>query len=193
MLVSFGSVNHPNEYRLFALIYYKLCSLCAGSAAVRVTSALAQQRRLSEWARFIAFSGTGTVAVTSGPTNHRDFWTNTGSISRCRIPNLSNNDKPLIETLKIVWEGMNNSTILSIFNNTCEKWNDIWLGELGNIESQIEIWMMNGTFYPTVSNTSRKSRMWTFSTHTPRTSWMHYTYNLKWHVSSADIFFPTCA
>lgn len=38
-LVSSSSANQPNEYRLFTLIYCKLCLLCARSAAVRVTSA----------------------------------------------------------------------------------------------------------------------------------------------------------
>lgn len=39
MLASSSSVNQPNEYRFFTLIYCKLCLLCARSAAVRVTSA----------------------------------------------------------------------------------------------------------------------------------------------------------
>ncbi len=102
-------------------------------------------------------------------------------VSLCRIPNLSNNDNLLIENLKIVWPEMNNWTILFIFNNTCEmKWHMVW--GIGKKKAQIELWMMNATFYTPVSNTSRKSGIWKFSTGTPRTFRMHHSQNLKLNV-----------
>lgn len=102
-------------------------------------------------------------------------------VSLCRIPNLSNNDNLLIKNLKIVRQEMNNWTILFIFNNTCEmKWHMVW--GTGKKEAQIELWMMNATFYAPVSKTSRKSGIWKFSTGTPRTFWIHRTQNLKLNV-----------
>lgn len=79
-----------------------------------------------------------------------------------RIPNLSNNDKLLIENLKIVWQEMKKWTSLFIFNNSYVKWNGICFGELGREKKKIEFWMMNATFYPPVSNTSRKARTFFF-------------------------------
>ena len=54
---------------------------------------------------------------------------------------------------------MKNWTILFIFNNSYVEWNGIWFGELEEKkkEAQIEFWMMNATFYPPVSNMSRKA------------------------------------